>query len=272
MNFQLVRDFSPEATLEWAAIQHEGLYEIEATVQDTNTGATGVTTAWYEVTSRVADAPVITPTQNPLVFLYSAPPCAPPSRMRVEFESADGFIQRTPYEDCQAGLSMNFYLAGMRANTTYRVHHVVFARRLARSKIAGSVLTEGPTLTVTTGGVPIGLPVSTILQAPPAPSGDNVVLYSNLFGPPFATDQQGNVIWYYPAGFTLLTRPESDGRFLAVVSTQPTAGFGQILREIDVAGNTLRETNAARVNEQLAAMGKRTHRPVSPRRHQPPEW
>ncbi len=257
MNFHLVRDFSPKATLEWAAIQHEGLYEIEATVQDTNTGATGVTTAWYEVTPLVADTPVITPTQNPLVFLYSAPPCAPPSRMRVEFESADGFIQRTPYEDCQAGLSMNFYLAGMRANTTYRVHHVFLARRRTRPTIASSVRTEGPTLTLTTGRVPMVLPVSTILQAPPAPSGDNVVLYSNLFGPPFATDQQGNVIWYYPAGFTLLTRPESNGRFLAVVSTQPISGFGQILREIDVAGNTLRETNATRVNEQLAAMGKR---------------
>ena len=52
MNFHLVRDFSSEATLEWAPLQHEGLYEIEATVQDTNTGATDVTTAWYEVTSR----------------------------------------------------------------------------------------------------------------------------------------------------------------------------------------------------------------------------
>jgi arylsulfate sulfotransferase len=251
MKSHLVRDFSPEATLESAAIQHEGLYELEVTARDTNTGATGVTTAWYEVTSLVADEPVISPTQNPLVFLYSAPPCAPLSRMRVEFESGDGFIQHTPYEDCQAGLSMNFYLAGMRANTTYRVHHVVLARRLARPRSSISAHTEGPTLTVTTSGVPIGLPVSTILQAPPAAPADHIVVYSSLFGPPFATDQQGNVIWYYPAANTLLTRPESGGRFLAVVSTQPISGFGQILRELDVAGNTLRETNASRVNEQL---------------------
>jgi hypothetical protein len=32
----------------------------------------------------------------------------------------------------------------------------------------------------------------------------------------------------------------------------------QIVREFDLAGNTLRETNAARVNEQLARMGQRT--------------
>jgi hypothetical protein len=258
-NFHVVRDFSPEAILDWTAIQQEGLYEIEATVRDTITGATGVTTAWYEVTSLAPDAPVITPTQNSLVFLYSAPPCAPPGRMRVEFESPDGFIQHTSYEDCQAGLSMNFYLAGMRANTTYRVHHVIesiIETRLSRLAGPPPAPTEGPTLTVTTGGVPVKLPVATVLQASSAPPGDSVVLYSNLFGPPFATDPQGNVIWYYPASFTLLTRPESGGRFLAVVSTQPSAGFGQILREIDVAGNTLRETNTARVNQQLAAMGK----------------
>lgn len=256
-DFHLIRDFSPEASFDWAAIPHEGWYEIESAVRDTKTGATGLTTARYEVTRLAGDTPVITATQNPLVFLYSAPPCDPPSRMQVEFESPEGFLQRTPYEDCQAGLSMNFYLAGMRANTTYTVHHVVSEKKLARPRAAVAVVSEGPRLTVTTGEVPTGFPVSTILQAPAAPPEDNVVLYGNLFGPPFATDQQGRVIWYYSGGFTLLTRPESGGRFLALVSTQPTAGFGQFLREIDVAGNTLRETNTTQVNEQLAAMGKR---------------
>ena len=113
-NFHLVRDFSPEATLDWAAIQPEGLYEIEVAVRDTKTGATGVTTASYEVTSLATDAPVITPTPNPLVFLYSAPPCAPPNRMRVEFESPDGLIQHTSYKDCQARPEYEF-LSGRNA-------------------------------------------------------------------------------------------------------------------------------------------------------------
>ncbi|MBS1854713.1 MAG: aryl-sulfate sulfotransferase [Acidobacteria bacterium] len=255
MPFHVVRDFSPEPTLGWTAAQHEGLYEIEAAVRDTATGATGVATASYRMTSLAAEAPVITPTQNSLVFLYSAPPCAPPGRMRVAFESPDGVIQSTPYQDCQAGLSMNFYLAGMRANTTYSVHHVIESRQVRRGEPV-SPPTEGPPLSVTTGAVPVQLPVATILQPPPAPPGDQVVLYSNLFGPPFATDPQGNVIWYYPANLTLLTRPESGGRFLAVVATQPITGFGQILREIDVAGNTLRETDTTQINAQLAALGK----------------
>ncbi len=207
-----------------------------------------------------ASLPVITPTQNALVFLYSAPPCDPPNRMRVEFGSPGGLVQSTPYQDCQSGQGMNFYLAGMRANTTYLVHHVIgspVASRPDRLASSAQPLTEGPGLTLTTGALPTGLPVPSIVQAPPAPPGDSVLLYSNLFGPPFATDTQGNVIWYYPSKFTLLTRPETGGRFLVIVAEQSSAGFGQILREIDVAGNTLRETDTTRVNAQLAAMGKR---------------
>ncbi len=248
MDFRVVRDFSATRTLDWTASQHEGLYEIEVVARDTSTGATGITSAQFRMTPLAVDTPVLTPTNNPLVFLYSAPPCPAQSRMRVEFQSPEGFIQSTPYENCRSGLSMNFYLAGLRANTTYNIHHTIDS---------GLALLAGPTLMVTTSGVSIQLPVSTILQTSITPTSDGVVMYSNLFGPSFATDQHGNVIWYYPASFTLLTRPESGGRFLAVVSNQAAAGFGQVLREFDLAGNTLRETNTARVNEQLAAMGRR---------------
>jgi arylsulfate sulfotransferase len=233
--------------LDWTASQHEGVYEIEVTVRDTTTGATGSTILAHQMISLAGPAPVITPTQNPLVFLYSAPPCRPPSRMRVEFESPEGFIQDTPNQDCSPGLSMNFYLAGLRASATYAVHHII------ESGLGAEV---GPTLTLTTPPLPVQLPVAAILQSAPSPPVDGVWLYSNLFGPSFATDSNGSVIWYYPARFALLTRPESGGRFLAVVANQPAAGFGQTLREFDVAGNTLRETNTTDINEQLAAMGK----------------
>ena len=248
-NFRIIRDFSSNPIVDWSVTKHEGLYEIEVTVRDTSTGATGSTKAEHEVTSLIEGGPAITPTANSLVFLYSAPPCRPQNRMRVEFESPEGFMQHTPYEYCEAGLSMNFYLAGLRANATYAVHHVIENR-------FGSW--DGPTLTLTTPSVPIQLPVSTILQSAQTLPDDSVWLYSSLFGPSFATDSNGNVIWYYPAKFALLTRPESGGRFLAVVATEPAAGFGQTLREFDLAGNTLRETNTTRINEQLAAMGRRT--------------
>lgn len=256
-NFQVVRDFSPVPTLAWTAAQHEGLYEIEVTVRDPHSGAAAVATTWYTATSLATAGPVISPTQNPLVFLYSAPPCDVPGRMQVEFESPDGLVQHTPSQNCEPGLSMNFYLAGMRANTTYTVRHIV-DNNLARRERSTPALTEGPALSVTTGALPLQLPVSSPTEATSLTSADHVLLYSNLFGPPFATDQQGNVIWYYPSMFTLLTRPESGGRFLVLVANEAASGFGETLREIDVAGNTLRETNTGRINEQLAAMGRRS--------------
>ena len=74
-----------------------------------------------------------------------------------------------------------------------------------------------------------------------------------------ATDRVGNVLWYYdpvanafpgyapslvPGGTVLLLGGEQDG-----------VGGADRLREVDLAGNTLRETNVDAVNAQLAALG-----------------
>ena len=72
-----------------------------------------------------------------------------------------------------------------------------------------------------------------------------------------ATDLHGNLIWYYPGNITSLTRPESGGLFLGIAENEGAKISEQILREFDLAGNTTMETNAARINEQLAAMGRR---------------
>lgn len=143
---------------------------------------------------------------------------------------------------------MNFYLAGLRANATYAVHDTTQS---------GSESRDGPALTLTTPVVTMQLPSTAIVQPPAGAPESGVLLDSNLFGPSFATDLAGNLIWFYPAAYTLLTRPESGGRFLAIVANEPESGYGELLREFDVAGNTLRETNTARVNEQLAALGER---------------
>lgn len=243
-DFHTVRDYSPSTTFDWTAVAHEGLFEIEVTASDTNTGTTAVATNRYQMTSLVKDSPVITATANPLVFLYSAPPCPVESRMRVEFQSPDGAVQYTPYQPCRHGLSMNFYLAGLRANTAYSIEHIIDS---------GFGFTSGPAVPLTTPSVSVQVPASSVLQQP-AP-GAGLLLHSSFFGPPFATDLSGNLVWYYPGKFALLTRPEPGGRLLALVAQQAATGFGQILREFDLAGNTLRETNVDRVNQQLAALG-----------------
>src|SRR5262245_43653130 len=154
--FATIRDFSPVDSLDWTASEREGIYEVEVSVQNKNTGETAQTLLPFEFWSQVTEgAPVINSTVNPLVFLYSAPVCPAGSRMRVQFQSDDGFLQSTPEKSCQQNLSMNFYLAGMRPSTQYSVKHIVSN---------GPQRIEGPTLSLTTPEVSIPIAGYNVLQ------------------------------------------------------------------------------------------------------------
>jgi arylsulfate sulfotransferase len=242
-HFHVIQDYGPVNTLDWTAISHEGTFEIEASVRNRDSGETAVSVVSYEMLSLVrGDQPVITATAHPLIFIYSAPPCAPGSRMLVEFALGDT-VQRTPYQPCADGLSMNFYLAGMRGESVYQVHHTVDA-------------VDGPALNLTAGRVPVKSPAMTLVQAPAAHAENAILMQGALFTYPVATDLEGNVIWYYPKAVSFLTEPAQGGRYFSIIEDGTSDLSRQVLREFDLAGFTLRETNAARINEQLAAMGK----------------
>ena len=74
---------------------------------------------------------------------------------------------------------------------------------------------------------------------------------------PIATDLQGRVIWYLRSP-DLITRVIPGGRFLVLgdgLNSVNSARSGQLLRELDLAGNMVRETNIGRVAEQLESRG-----------------
>jgi hypothetical protein len=78
-----------------------------------------------------------------------------------------------------------------------------------------------------------------------------------------ATDLNGRVVWYYDvsrSGFTQTYPGQSlvPGGTVLVLGVDPYAplpGTLDVLREIDLAGNPLRETNIDAVNAQLTALG-----------------
>ena len=110
--FHVVRDYGPVSTLDWTSVDREGSYEVELSVRNLATGETATVLAPYVLQSLVTgDSAVITPTSHPLVFLYSAPPCAAGSRARVQIQSAANVVLRTPYKRCAEGVSVNFLLA-----------------------------------------------------------------------------------------------------------------------------------------------------------------
>jgi hypothetical protein len=257
----VVRDFSPGNSFTWAPMQ-EGSYNVEVTVKaGFNATRTHSVVVSYVVDSRVTGtAAVISPTSNPLVALYSVPP-GPEGTVHVEFSVAGNHPSWRNTNELASvpGESTNFLVAGMLPNTTYQMRHVF------------SDGTASAPLLFTTGSMPSTLkfPPFTVVQ-PPGPGSDlGEGLVYHTIGDPVATDLQGRIVWYFD--------PRNSGLLTAnpfVVSTpQPGGdilGFGSdryavpnslgllprnVLREIDLAGDTVRETSLDAVNAQLKSMG-----------------
>lgn len=247
-DYTMIRDYGPLASLDWTAADHEGLYEMEVSAKDRQTGELAATSSVYQMLSRVSSSggPEISSTAHPLVFLYSAL-CPGGSQMKVQFQARDGVIQETPYKACQAGRSMNFYLAGLRANTVYDARHIIDS---------SGQLATGPDIIF---GMPQASPdlfTETVMQPPPAGVSSPILLGSSLNGA-VAHDLQGNVLWYTNNGIYTVTRPEDGGYFWGTIEDGHADVSAQVIRKFDLVGMTVLETNAARVNEQLAAMGRR---------------
>jgi arylsulfate sulfotransferase len=271
--FRIVRDFHPAPVFEWRRYEDEGNYEIEVTARNKAAGQQTVSSATFVLVSRVSGSnAVISPTGHRLVRLYSAPPCPAGSRIRAIFNTGTEPLANTPWKTCEADRSRNFLIAGLRPNTTYRVMHQLESK--------GSMTTSAP-IWFTTTGLPAWLPFpQTTLVDPPelgACFAQPIVLHANLaFGAnpvtmPIATDIFGRVIWYY-ARFakeeqrgTTIFRPLPGGNMLMAANDPASAlGLQQILREIDLTGSPVRETNVNRISEQLLALG---HDPITSIHH-----
>lgn len=125
--FQTLVDYGPNSSLTWTTIDGEGSYPMEVSVKNSNTGdLAGATVNFVFAPIATTTAPVITPSANPLVYIYSmrAPVCQG-GRMKVQFQSAGGIQQTTPSKVCLPGQSMNFYLAGMLPNAPCTARYII---------------------------------------------------------------------------------------------------------------------------------------------------
>jgi len=261
--FRMARDFSLANTLAWTPLQ-EGTYSVMVAVKSSfGPGDSTSAVVSGEIHSLVTGGQaVVTPTLNPLVALYSAPACNNGS-IYVKFRpvSATNGLpwKATNTLTCAHGLSRNFLVAGMLANTPYEMAHVTSS---------GTVSTS---LFFTTGTPPPSLdfPIFTVLQ-PPGRKSDlsQDVIYHNFAGRPqpnavnlVATDLLGRVEWYNDPlqsglsnGVPGVLEPGGTILFLGRDSNRKL-GLN-VLREIDLAGSPLRETNIDAVNAQLSAKGQ----------------
>jgi arylsulfate sulfotransferase len=248
--FTTIRDFGPNNVLDWTTIARDGDYEIEVTATDTVSGDTTVQRSSVRFTSLLQNgADTVSSTGHPLVFVFATPACKTGGRVRVLFQSDASPVTATPYQACAPAHDLNFYLVGMTPETVYHAHSELDT---------GQGVVSGTPIDFTTGSLPANVvfPTYQVSQAMNRNTTQPLLLHSPLSAPATATDLNGRVVWYYVGTISSLTRP-SDGRFFGFLLDPSQDTSHQILREVDLAGITVHETNAKRVSDQLEAMGMR---------------
>jgi len=179
------------------------------------------------------------------------------------------WTEATPTSPNNYGGQVVIQVAGMRASSTYHMR--------ARVKLASGVTFLDSDHTFTSGPAPPTAPVQITVADGQTPQPGielfntvpfNIAPYPTSLAQAFATDLSGNVIWTYSyAGsaantiFPIKLLP--NGHFLMVIGyvalptpqQQVPPDTVSAVREIDLAGNTIRELTVTALNQSLAAAG-----------------
>jgi arylsulfate sulfotransferase len=205
-------------------------------------------------------APVVSlqSTANPLVAnLNVASPCG--GLATVQFGPDTNYGRSTPSYSVLP-MAANFtpvpqtsiLVAGMKASTTYHMQVQV--------QCAANLLAS-PDLTFTTGPLPaINFPPLAVSRpSPSTTSPENPGIESidviSLDTPAFFTDRDANPIWYYDVGqgnypFTFKLLPNGNVALSITRTNLPS-----ILREVDLAGNTIQEMDVDALGQKMQAAG-----------------
>jgi len=222
------------------------------------------TTKSASATIYVVPQGTVTATGNSLVASYSI---TPPSdaQIFVQFGLDTTYGRATSKQPTPpGGGTASTYVAGMHASTLYHMQGIV-------TFTDGTQFTDADQ-TFTTGALPAGIdPLVSSTTTPgmtPQP-GIEMLDLLDVGGSPAAVDLDGSVIWYYLTTTTAATlvqpiRPLKNGHFLLILAPnsgdiitgpQPTPNTTNELREIDLAGNTIRSLNITDLNTKLANAG-----------------
>ena len=266
---QVIQDFVPTDDFLWTPTLKEGSYTLGVTVRDLTDKSTHASASIaYSVTPALnSGAQAIHSTSNTLVALFSAPACPSGDSMRVVFFPVAAGSRKftTNNQACDGATSMNFYIGGMYQSSAY-----TFVSQTLDS--SGGIVSSGSPLRFTTGLIPASVSLPKSIFVPPAspnlvdPDQQFPIIIQGFlpsFGTSYklaATDLAGKFVWYNPYTTPLFTRTDAGGKFFILYLTQinPNVAdpYSQQMREIDLAGNLLIETNAEILSEQLIAQGK----------------
>ena len=197
----------------------------------------------------------ISRTTNPLVARFSLRSnCRGPAM--VEFGTDTSYGRQTAWQPVPQFQKTDFLVAGMKASSTYHM-------RATLNCFGNDLMSEDQTFT--TGPLP-STPFPTLSVSRPTSAGtenDGIELM-NIFAPGaktiqgFYTDRDGNPIWYYDVGaaqgnapYTMKLLP--NGHMIFSITRSVTAGT--VLREVDLAGNTIREMDTGVLSQKMQQAG-----------------
>jgi len=201
----------------------------------------------------------VTPTANPQVAMYTISPPTDAS-VSIQFSADTNYGLKTWTQPAPTGGGLvSIFVAGMRASTPYHMRAVV--------QLSNGLQFTDSDHVFTTGGLqPTQLPTLTATTTTGMSPQSGVEMLDLMFGnsvPVVVSDLAGNVIWTYnPSGGTGadLIQPIKmlpNGHFLVVFSpvetSPPPAGTITVVREVDLAGTTIREISLDTLNTRLAA-------------------
>lgn len=204
----------------------------------------------------------VTATANPQVALYTVVTQKAGS-VTINFGPTTSYglktwTQQTP----PGGGPVSIFVAGMKANTTYHMQAVI--------SYTDGTSAKDVDRTFTTGSYPAGsLPTFTATTTPGMTPQPGIELLNPLQSKIqiAATDLSGNVIWAYNPneneGGATWYAPKllPDGDFISFASVDsstvlkalPSPTAANMVREFDLAGNTIRQITMDQLNQELAA-------------------
>jgi len=202
----------------------------------------------------------IAATKHPLVAQYSfSSRCK--GQVRVNFGRDTSYGRSTSwYATPGVASKLNILVAGMRASTTYH---------MSSEFQCNGTSWNSPDQTFTTGPLPSsGWPSLTVARPTPSLSssenwGVELLDLVNLSGTggimqALVTDRDGQPIWYYDVGndqgnwpYTFKLLPNGD----MIFSITKYQSGGTILREVDLAGNTIRELDVDALAQKMQEAG-----------------
>ncbi len=239
----------------------------------TNAVAGSPATVALTGTSAAMSAGTVTQTANPLVAQYTiTPPFA--GNVTISFGPTQSYgLQTWTQPTPSGGGPVSIYVAGMRANTAYHMRaSVAFSNGISTNDVDHTFTTGvpvintpavplTPTITTTTSPGMTPQPGIELVQALPSGAGNTSGLY--------ATDLNGNVIWNYQfpdfqgSNFIQGVKQLPNGDFLINIGANSEvplngtipAGLPIAVREIDLAGNTVKQITLAQLNTRMTTAG-----------------